>query len=793
MRQRVRRISIMRAALIGAALVLLAPISATAAPGGGPGGPHAHVTPGLAKQAADSPSASFAVIVQGDPGASSSTVTAAVRKVRARHSAPIGAGVQAQFSSISGVAATLSGDDIQALADDPAVTSITPNLPIAGTRGPGGAGAGAAASTYSNDQVWAADAGVSPLWSQITTANLPTIAIVDSGVDPGPISKNLLGQVSLYSGSGQNSRFDGYGHGTMVAGIASLSIAHHAGAAPGANIVSLDVLDDQGAGTEGDAIAAADWILKNKDAYNIKVANFSLSTGMGTSALYDPLDQAVEKLWFSGVTVVTAAGNYGTGGATAGSGPLADNPISYWRLSESSGTTAVDAQGVNPGTYSGGYTLGQPGSAGNTAVTFDGKTGSIALGNPSSLQLNSGTVEAWFKTSGNGRYGAIVATGGQYYIGVNPNGQLEAWDPGTGRDRLTGVNVADGVRHHVAMTFQNGVTNGTQIYLDGNLVLTTTLTFKRSGYVSIGSDGGSAEFFPGTIDDVAIYGTLLSPAQIAQHDAAPAAGSASAGGPSGVVTAPANDPFVITVGAADTAGTPSPSDDFAAPWSSYGYTLDGFLKPELGAPGRMINGPIPSTSTLVQQFPNRGAGLGYMWMSGTSFAAPIVSGAVADLIALHPDWTPDQIKGALMLSARAYADPSAQFSLGVGIVNGAGAAALASPPNPNAALDAYVSTDPVTGLPVFDTAAWGSAASANAAWGSAAWGSAAWGSAAWGSAAWGSAAWGSAAWGSAAWGSAAWSSAAWGSAAWGSAAWGSAAWGSAAWGSAVNANATPDG
>ena len=58
------------------------------------------------------------------------------------------------------------------------------------------------------------------------------------------------------------------------------------------------------------------------------------------------------------------------------------------------------------------------------------------------------------------------------------------------------------------------------------------------------------------------------------------------GAESGVGFAPANDPFVITVGASDTNGTRvRRRDDFAAPWSAWGSTQDGFRKPELAAPG----------------------------------------------------------------------------------------------------------------------------------------------------------------------------------------------------------------
>jgi beta-glucosidase len=148
----------------------------------------------------------------------------------------------------------------------------------------------------------------------------------------------------------------------------------------------------------------------------------------------------------------------------------------------------------------------------------------------------------------------------------------------------------------------------------------------------------------------------------------------------------------------------------------------------------------------------------------------VVAGIAADLLALHPDWTPDQVKGALMLTAAPTGPSTGAYALGVGEVQASAAAAVVSPPNPNAGLDNYVVSDPSGGL-AFDAAAWSSAAQASAAWSSAAWSSAAWSSAAWSSAAWSSAAWSSAAWSSAAWSSgqttdgsipdAAWSSLIW--------------------------------
>jgi subtilisin family serine protease len=160
-----------------------------------------------------------------------------------------------------------------------------------------------------------------------------------------------------------------------------------------------------------------------------------------------------------------------------------------------------------------------------------------------------------------------------------------------------------------------------------------------------------------------------------------------------------------------------------------------------------------------------------MQLSGTSFAAPVVSGAAAMLLGQHPNWTPDQVKGALMLSATP--EPLVRLGqLGVGDVNVASARALrlSHIPNPNAALNQFVGAA-ADGTAVFNAAAWASAAASDAAWSDAAWSDAAWSDAAWASAAWSDAAWSDAAWASAAWSDAAWSDAAWSDAAWSDAAW----------------------
>jgi serine protease AprX len=410
------------------------------------------------------------------------------------------------------------------------------------------------ASALSATQLWPYQDGSSSYWGSTLNPGpkAPAIAIVDSGIARGVVGFGVNGsrivkREVITSLPQSTATQDGRGHGTVVAGLAAGDAPGYAGVAPRADLVDLDVMDDQGMARTSDVIKAAQWILDHKDEYNIRVANFSLHSSSVLSIRYHPLNAAVEKLWLNGVVVVAAAGNYGT-----------------------------------------------------------------------------------------------------------------------------------------------------------------------------------------------------------------------AAGPSGVVHAPGNDPFVITVGAYDLQGSAQLRDHDVPDWSAYGYTNEGFAKPDVVAAGRFLVAPGPAGATLGLEKAGRLLAGNYLKLSGTSFSAPIVSGMAAQILARKPGWTPDQVKGALMMSGRRIPGASL-LQQGRGEVNLVRALGVGRPVNPNAGIDRFLRSDDgdtdgdgYTGR-AFDSTSFYAAVKASRTWDSAAWQDAAWQDAAWQDAAWQDAAWQDAAWQDAAWQDAAWS------------------------------------
>ena len=211
---------------------------------------------------------------------------------------------------------------------------------------------------------------------------------------------------------------------------------------------------------------------------------------------------------------------------------------------------------------------------------------------------------------------------------------------------------------------------------------------------------------------------------------------------------PANDPFVITVGATDDRGTLTTGDDAVTTFSAYGTTENGFAKPDLVAPGRNVIGLLPENDKLSmgKAHPRNRVDSTYFKMSGTSVSAPMVSGAVALLLQDEPDLTPDQVKYRLMATANKNWPGYNATTAGAGILDIYSAVYANTADSANQGLLPsqllYTGDNPI-------------------AWGSVGWNSVGWNSVGWNSVGWNSVGWNSVGWNSVGWNSVGWNSDHW--------------------------------
>ena len=126
------------------------------------------------------------------------------------------------------------------------------------------------------DQVWEGFGG----FGRITGEGIG-VAIIDSEISHHPeLGNRVVVSVDFVDPKGGGE--DGYGHGTHVAGLV-------AGVAPGAHLINVRVLNDEGWGHASDVITGIDWVVENKDQFSIRVVNLSLGAGVGESYRTDPL------------------------------------------------------------------------------------------------------------------------------------------------------------------------------------------------------------------------------------------------------------------------------------------------------------------------------------------------------------------------------------------------------------------------------------------------------------------------------------------------------------------------
>ena len=226
------------------------------------------------------------------------------------------AGVETtDLSGFDAVAAYLTPDEIDALATSDSVDLIVADNPVFGL------------DYKSSMDITNLSIGLDKVASPATGGPDGAgvgVAVVDSGVaTTSDLGSSRITAWKDFVNNGKTP-YDDAGHGTFVAGLiagdgtASLPLdsggsanVQFRGVAPAANIIGIKVLDSTGAGRSSSVMSGILWAIAHKSQYNIRVLNLSVGSDPVAPTDFDPIAQAVELAWKSGITVVCAAGNEG--------------------------------------------------------------------------------------------------------------------------------------------------------------------------------------------------------------------------------------------------------------------------------------------------------------------------------------------------------------------------------------------------------------------------------------------------------------------------------------------------
>jgi hypothetical protein len=222
-----------------------------------------------------------------------------------------------------------------------------------------------------------------------------------------------------------------------------------------------------------------------------------------------------------------------------------DNPVSWWRLGETSGTAAANQAAGDTGTYTGTRTLGQTSllrTDSNPSVAFSG-SGSVAVADSAVIDLRSAfTLEAWIKPSrlpSTGTYASVMTKPEAYSLQFNGSVlEFTIMQNGTRKRLRAPSGLTVGQTYHVVGTY-DGTTQ--RLYINGAQVSSVAL----SGSATVNSDGlriaswnGSGENFSGTVDEPAIYASTLSAARVRAHYDAASTASATLDAPTALTGRP---------------------------------------------------------------------------------------------------------------------------------------------------------------------------------------------------------------------------------------------------------------
>jgi signal peptidase I len=244
-------------------------------------------------------------------------------------------------------------------------------------------------------------------------------------------------------------------------------------------------------------------------------------------AVTGPADAAFKLTAANPVSTLSAAASFAS--ASYSATVIADVPQFFWRLGESSGSSAADAKNGRTGQLNGAYTWGRAGAIttqpSNTALGVDGGY----VNQPAALASgNTFSVETWLRTTrstGGGLVSLIASSGPERSLYMGNDGKVRFGLNGTALVTSSKA-LNDGAWHHVVYTNASTGSQRAKLYVDGSLDKqgSASVTVSKTGNWRAGQaqwnsswEGNPDQFFRGDLDEVAVYTTALTAQKISNH------------------------------------------------------------------------------------------------------------------------------------------------------------------------------------------------------------------------------------------------------------------------------------
>ncbi len=268
---------------------------------------------------------------------------------------------------------------------------------------------------------------------------------------------------------------------------------------------------------------------------SVTVRDTSATPGQAYTYRMAVVDGDGNRVWGTGSPTVTVPTTAVPASSAYSDAVMADNPSLYYRLGGPSNTAALDWAGGNDGTVQGGVSSAPDGAISGdsgTASRFNGSSNGF-IASQRITPPGAYSAELWLRTTTT-RGGMLLQRGDSQFgtsgshdriVYMLNDGRLRygVW-PGSVKTITSTKSYNDGKWHQVAVT--NGPT-GTILYVDGaQVAVDTTVTSgeNTAGYWRIGGDSlagwpdrPTSDYFAGDIDELAVYGTVLTPAQVNGH------------------------------------------------------------------------------------------------------------------------------------------------------------------------------------------------------------------------------------------------------------------------------------